>query len=153
MRKLSTLAVSASIFLAACVSGSTMDSSPMTGSIMHMFNLKSWDGGLDCYGHSSDMTFECLDKERMKFERGRLELTLDANGNITAAQARFSNGIIRPVTIRPHAAYGLNFEKLKTIGVDSSSDSYSGNCPTDNDRDVAGNRCGERSAASRPGGY
>jgi hypothetical protein len=80
-------------------------------------------------------------------------LALDGNGNITSAQARFSNGRIRPVTIRPHEAYGLNFAKLKTIGLGVSSSSYSGNCASDNDLDAAGNRCGERSAASRTGGY
>lgn len=30
---------------------------------------------------------------------------------------------------------------------------YGGNCPYDSDYDVAGNRCGERSAESRLGGY
>lgn len=153
MKKSSAIAVGATLLLAACVSTPGGDTSPMTGSIMYMFGLKSWDGGLDCVGYSSDMTFECLDKERMKFERGRLEVALDGNGNITSAQARFSNGRIRSVTIRPHEIYGLNFEKLKTIGLGTSSGGYDGNCVTDNDRDAAGNRCGKRSAASRPGGY
>lgn len=160
MRGLSAFAVGAAALLSACVSDAisdlTADNSPMTGSISYTFNIKSWDGGLDCYGESSDMAFDCLDKERMKSRRGRLELTLDTNGNITSAQARFSNGHIRPVTIRPNEVYGLNFEKLKTNGIGgggSRGGGYQGNCATDDDVDAAGRRCGKRSAASRPGGY
>lgn len=141
--------ISANVLLGACASDSITDTSPMTGSMISMFSIKSWDGALHCVGDSDDLIFLCNTTER-----GRLELSLDGNGDITSAQARFSNGRVRNVNLRPHVVYGLKYEKLKYAGLSgSSSTSYPGNCPTDERYDSAGRRCGERSAASRPGGY
>lgn len=149
MRISAFLVVAGISIITGCVSRSVSDSSPMEGTILHMFGIQSADGALDCVGYSSEMTFLCNTTER-----GRLEISLDSSGNIAAAQARFSNGQVRPVRIKPHEAYGLNFEKMKTVGSGSStgSGSYSGNCRFDSDRDAIGNRCGRRSAQSRPGG-
>ena len=142
------------ISVAGCTTSSEMDSEPLTASILHSFSVKSWDGSLECYGESRDLTFVCNPLTAKRgMERGRLELNLDGTSNILSARARFSNGKTFPVNVKPHEIYGLNFDKMKTAGIGTSSSSYPGNCKINNDRDAIGNRCGGRSAASRPGGY
>ena len=53
---------------------------------------------------------------------------------------------------QPEKTPSLRDSEIRKILIQRSISNYSGNCPCPYSRDSAGNRCGGRSAWSRPGG-
>ncbi len=124
------------------------------------FEVAAADNSLECSGNYDQYStariltapFTCSDGRTGVMSVLRTPDLRAGTGNATLSdgtQARVSFGRLAGAT---YAALSTDPTSALASTLPSSR-VYTGNCPTPDSLDAAGNRCGARSAASRPGGY